>query len=194
VGNPFSHTAYIDRDFYVLNANGTELEAANRNYVEAMEGIFVIAAENGEVLTFSREAPAKGAKLAINLSQGHTSIEAGIIDRAIVRFDENSMLPKFQIGSNSTKLYITQDNINYAVVRSEGIGEIPVSFKTESNGTYTLGFTSDEIEFAYLHLIDNITGADVDLLVQPEYSFEAKATDNASRFRLVFVITDSKTE
>jgi hypothetical protein len=38
----------------------------------------------------------------------------------------------------------------------------------------------------YLHLIDNMTGADVDLLSDPSYSFEAKTTDYASRFRLVF--------
>ena len=44
----------------------------------------------------------------------------------------------------------------------------------------------------YLHLIDNITGADIDLLVHElvegpaTYTFEAKTTDNAQRFRLVF--------
>jgi hypothetical protein len=40
----------------------------------------------------------------------------------------------------------------------------------------------------YLHLIDNLTGADVDLLQMPEYTFTAKTTDYASRFRLVFSI------
>jgi hypothetical protein len=39
---------------------------------------------------------------------------------------------------------------------------------------------------AYLHLIDNLTGADVDLLATPSYTFAAKTTDYASRFRLVF--------
>ena len=44
----------------------------------------------------------------------------------------------------------------------------------------------------YLHLIDNMTGADVDLLALRQaqgsaaYTFEAKTTDYASRFRLVF--------
>ena len=38
----------------------------------------------------------------------------------------------------------------------------------------------------YLHLIDNMTGADVDLLATPSYSFEARTSDYASRFRLVF--------
>jgi len=38
----------------------------------------------------------------------------------------------------------------------------------------------------YLHLIDNKTGNDVDLLATPSYTFEARTTDYASRFRLVF--------
>jgi uncharacterized membrane protein len=38
----------------------------------------------------------------------------------------------------------------------------------------------------YLHLIDNMTGNDVDLLSTPSYTFEATTRDYASRFRLVF--------
>ena len=43
----------------------------------------------------------------------------------------------------------------------------------------------------YLHLIDNMTGADVNLLETPAYTFEAKTTDYASRFRLVFAAGNS---
>lgn len=42
------------------------------------------------------------------------------------------------------------------------------------------------MEFSYLHLIDNLTGNDVDLLATPSYSFEAKTTDYDLRFKLVF--------
>ena len=197
VGNPFPDTAYVDRDFYVLNAEGTELEAANRNYVEAMEGIFVMAAEDGEVLTFHREAPAKGAKLTLNLS-GPT-----LTDRTVIRFDEKGMLPKFQIDSNSTKLYITQGNTDYAVVRSEGKGELPISFKAESDGSYILSISNEGVSFGYLHLSDNLTGADVDLLANPTpeteapepvegptakatYIFESQAGDFAKRFTIIY--------
>lgn len=37
------------------------------------------------------------------------------------------------------------------------------------------------MDFGYLHLIDNLTDNDVDLLETPSYSFEAKHTDYASR-------------
>ena len=38
----------------------------------------------------------------------------------------------------------------------------------------------------YLHLVDNLTGADIDLLQTPNYSFNALADDYESRFKLVF--------
>ncbi len=46
----------------------------------------------------------------------------------------------------------------------------------------------------YLHLIDNMTGADVDLLQTPSYNFEAKTTDYESRFKLVFATGDNSND
>ena len=43
-------------------------------------------------------------------------------------------------------------------------------------------------------ILDNLTGADVDLLVNPSYTFEAKTSDYASRFRLVFNANNSTSE
>ena len=48
---------------------------------------------------------------------------------------------------------------------------------------------ADGVEFDYLHLIDNLIGTDVDLLVEPSYTFEANTSDYASRFRLVFSVS-----
>ena len=39
---------------------------------------------------------------------------------------------------------------------------------------------------SYLHLIDNLTGTDVNLLVEPSYTFTARFDDYASRFKLVY--------
>ena len=63
---------------------------------------------------------------------------------------------------------------------------MPVSFKAAENGTYTISVVAENVEMNYLHLIDNMTGTDVDLLATPSYSFEANTTDYANRFRLVF--------
>ena len=183
VGNPFANTAYIDREFYVMNEFGTEIITGEGNSVEAMEGIFVVAETDGETMTFSTEEPNRGASLTMNITQNR----GAAIDRAIIRFGEESTLPKFMLNENNTKVYIPQDNKDYAVVSvNSDMGEMPVSFKAAKNGTYTLSFSNEEVSFRYLHLIDNLTGVDVDLLETPSYSFDAKTTDYATRFKLVF--------
>ena len=108
------------------------------------------------------------------------------IDRAKVRFGDGPNLSKFSLQSDGTKMFITRDRHDYAVVHADKHGEVPVNFKAAQNGSYTLTVNPENAEMSYLHLIDNLTGADVDLLQTPEYSFEANTTDYASRFRLVF--------
>ena len=204
MGNPFAQTAYIDRPFYTTNADG-EIIAGQGNAIGPMEGIFVIATEAGETLTFSTEAPvSKGMNLVVNLSRSFQQTQGSAtstIDRVIVRFDEVVTLPKLMLNGNNTKLYIPQDGMDYSVVFSEGKGELPISFKAEAEGTYSLDFTTENVAFGYLHLIDNLTGADIDLLhpnvviagkdpqsPTPMYTFTAKTTDPANRFKLMFAI------
>ena len=183
VGNPFGQTAYIDRDFYVMKSDGSEIITGEGNEIAVMQGFFVIADQDGEELEISTTAPTTtGEKVVMNV----TSNRGNVIDRAIVRFGEGRQLPKFQLRENSTKISIAKDNNEYAVVRSEAEGEMPVSFKAEKNGTYTFSVNTENVEMEYLHLIDNMTGADVDLLATPSYSFEARTNDYESRFRLVF--------
>ena len=191
VGNPYTETAYIDRDFYVMQSDGSEIITGEGNEIAAMQGFFVIAANDNEELEISTTAPnTTGEKVIMNV----TSNRGNVIDRAIIRFGEGRQLPKFQLRENSTKISIAKDNSEYAVVRSEAEGEMPVSFKAENNGTYTFSVNTENVEMEYLHLIDNMTGADIDLIANPSYSFEAKVTDYASRFRLVFSANSSVNE
>ena len=192
VGNPYAELAYIDivseeRPFYTMNGGGTAFEAVTGGSIDPMEGIFVVAEEDGETMTFTTTEPtSKGKGLALNLSDSHNRI-----DRAIVRFNKGRTLPKLMLFENSSKIYIPVDGKDYAVVRSEEVGEMPVNFKAENNGSYTLSLSVDNVEFGYLHLIDNMTGMDIDLLQTPSYSFEAKTTDYESRFKLVFATGDN---
>lgn len=180
VGNPFAGVATVDRPFYRLNEDRTEIMAnESSNEVGPMEGIFVIAEEDGETLTFFRENDVKRLNFALNISQSK-----GIIDRAIVSFDESRLLPKFQLKETSTKIFIPQENGDFALVRGKVIDQLPVSFKAQRDGSYTLSLSDTEVKFNYLHLVDLLTGNDVDLLANPSYTFNARSTDDASRFRL----------
>lgn len=71
----------------------------------------------------------------------------------------------------------------------EGINTIPVHFKALKDGIFTLRWHTLHGDFAYLHLIDNLTGVDVDCLKTDEYIFEGKTTDYKSRFKLIFDCT-----
>ena len=190
VGNPFNAPAYIARDYYVMNEDGDEIlpdAVGPETTIAPMQGVFVEATEDGESFMFSLNPIAGGEgggemgedKIVLDLTNGRS-----VIDRAAVRFGQGRQLHKFQLRENSTKLYFTVDNEDYAIVRSANQGEMPVSFKAEHNGTYTLSVNAEGMN--YLHLIDNRTGADVDLLASPSYTFDALTTDYASRFRLVF--------
>ena len=190
VGNPFPQTAYITKSFYTINPTGrAEVIAGTGNQVEAMEGIFVIADTNDETMTFSTSAPDKAnSQLVIDLSNSNSRSSA--IDRAIVRFDNSDELLKFQLFEDNTKLYIPQNNKDYAIVNADNQGEIPVNFRPAENGTYTLSFNTENVTFGYLHLVDNFTGNDVDLLATPSYTFDANTCNYASRFKLVFAISN----
>ena len=63
---------------------------------------------------------------------------------------------------------------------------LPLYFKTHELGTYTIAVEKGTSELDYLHLIDHLTGADIDLLATPSYTFEVKAHQYPSRFQLVF--------
>lgn len=183
VGNPFGVTAYIDRPFYTMNEEGFEVVAGSGNSVAPMEGIFVIAEEDGETMTFSTEDPnAKTEQIVIDIKKNR----GNVIDRAIVRLGETRTLPKFMLQANSTKLYIPQADANYAVVRSSSENEMPVNFKANQNGTYTLSVNQENVEMKSMTLIDNLTGANIDLLSTPNYQFNANVNDPESRFSISF--------
>ena len=195
IGNKHACNATLDKPFYRMNAAGTGYEAVTENsIVYPMEGVFVVATEAGQTATLTKVEPTTSSKgvsaINLNVSQNRGSS----IDNAIIRFDNGSALGKLQFREGSTKLYIPQGDNDYAIVRSANQGEMPVNFKARENGTYTLAVDTENVEMDYLHLIDNKTGMDVDLLQTPSYTFEATTRDYASRFRLVFSANDNNAE
>ena len=192
IGNPFNAEVYLVDEgnhavpYYRMNDDGDAFTDQMTTQIAKCEGVFVQATSAGQNVWFTTTTPSKGGRLDINVAQQATGRGMRTADNAIVRFDGGSTLEKYSFREGGTKVYIPVDNRDYAVASAGGVGEMPVSFKAEANGTYTLGFTAQDVEFGYLHLIDNLTGSDVDLLADPSYTFDARTTDYASRFRLVF--------
>jgi hypothetical protein len=188
VGNPFYSNVTVDaEEFMIMNGEGSDIVLAEEGDIIApMQGIFVHADEEGKSVTFIRPVgnahPNSNPAVVMNLTQNRSNV----IDRAIVRFGEGKAMPKFQLFENNTKLSIAQDGEDFSVVRSNAQGEMPVNFKAKEDGQYTITVNPENVEMSYLHLIDNMTGADVDLNATPSYTFNAKSNDYESRFRLVF--------
>jgi hypothetical protein len=195
VGNPFVVDAYVSKPYYTLNDEGSVImiDAKSRvNPIPPCHGVIVEVVGSEDVI-FLTEIPltstGDNGNLQMTLTKAGTRGNA-ILDNAIVSFDEGSELGKFYFGTQSANIYIPQGGKDYAIVHSEKQGEMPLNFKAHENGTYTLtvssSLTSNLSPLTYLHLIDNLAGADIDLLQTPSYTFEAKTDDYASRFKLVF--------
>ena len=197
VGNPFVCNAYLTEndnlDFYVIQENDEYAEfypITPSVEIPPMGGVMVwLHADDN--LVYSRTAPSKGPGI-LNMDVNKASMRGTtMLDRARVRFGEGRNLEKLQLNPRHTKLYIPEGGNDYAVYYAEGAGTIPVNFKAQDNGRYTLDFSTEDVGFNYLHLIDNMNGNDVDLLQTPYYTFDAKSTDFASRFTLVFATGSS---
>ena len=197
VGNSYAETYdfYVwdedEGDFceftaYTLNDEGdgfgTDISDMLQD-VAPMDAFFVLATgPNQKVVKYAQTIGRSNPKLNVKISRQNGTL----LDNAIVSFAAGSMAKKLYLTDNSTRVYFPISNQDYAVVRAQSEGEQPVNFKAKENGTYTLSVETKNVEMDYLHLIDNMTGADVDLLATPSYTFEAKTSDYASRFRLVF--------
>ena len=92
-------------------------------------------------------------------------------------------------------IYARWDNADYQTAFTPiGIREVPVRFQAFEDGVFTMRWGTLHGDFHYLHLIDNMTGADVDMLRSEEYRFEASSADYLSRFKLVFEATGLEEE
>ena len=207
VGNPYAYQAEFSiadthnggwvsaPNCLTLNSDGDGFEVkpvtGNEIVLAPMEAVLVQATGNGqsfieygdiEPIGDGGEIEVVPGLLNLSISKPH----GGVMDNALVRFNGGSMLRKLRLGHNATELYIPQDGKDYAVVCAQAETEIPVNFKASQNGTYTLRIDSQNLDLDYLHLIDNMTGEDVDFLATPSYTFEGNANDYESRFRLVF--------
>ncbi len=194
IGNPYTCNATIDNNrlFYRMNGTGSEIILGETNATIApCEGVFVQAQGGSESVSFSKATSRGGQQremLSMTLSQGSSTI-----DRAIIQFGKGETLDKFMLDQSNTKLYIPQNDKEFAAVATQATaGEMPVSFKASKNGKYAITVNTANVEATYLHLIDNLTGEDTDLLACPTYSFNANTSDYASRFKLVFSVKDTE--
>lgn len=79
-------------------------------------------------------------------------------------------------------IYINQNGEDYAIATmSYEIKSFNLNFKAMKTGQYTLSCEKDG-DFSYLHVIDKLTGRDIDMLLDEKYTFIGSPHDTDARF------------
>ena len=184
IGNPFS------QDITVSNITGATLTGG---YVLSKAGAW-----SAEITEFK---PCQGFLVQVNAAKNITISKSAAKSRAnrnyiaftvansqyedvtYAMFEEGLGLNKINHrNANIPMLYIAQNDENYAIATmSDETQSFNLNFKAMTTGQYTLSYKA-EGKYDYLHVIDRLTGEDIDMLLDGEYSFIASPSDNDARF------------
>ena len=201
IGNPFPHqihkgtggaidNANLASGYYTLTNEGAWHVHTFEDAIQPGQGVLVktVAAIG---LTFRKTNAPASAENGAKASAGRLGVAVagnGGEDRCFVYLGSGIGLEKMDGFSETVpSLWIRDDGRNFAIahVGSE-IETLDLMFKNRLAGTYALTVDVNRADFNYLHLIDHATGADVDLLRQPTYTFQATGNEFEARFVLVF--------
>ncbi len=195
IGNPLTYDILwgdIDMEnvnvygYYTLETNGNWTVCSGddltSNYIAPMQGILVKANGDDPYVSFGDAKKAKETdanndyiKFVVSNSQYE--------DVTYALFDKGEGLNKINHrNAEIPMLYIPQDSENYAIATMDDDSQMfGLSFKAMTMGKYTLSYKTKG-EFSYLHVIDRLTGEDVDMLLDGEYSFMGSLADADDRF------------
>jgi hypothetical protein len=168
IGNPYNSPCSITNDFYELQGNGMWTVSGD-NTLDVGQAVMVkVASTTAIPFTPGSTKGAKGSNetnLVFSVSNGEYT------DIAYARFNGGESLPKFgHLTEEAPMLSIAQDEHQYAIaVIADDAESFPMRFS--GNGDFTLTVGGSLAGFNYLHLIDHVTGSDIDLLRTPEYTF-----------------------
>ena len=190
IGNPYSHNIYkgvnisnefLEEKYCILNANGTWQVMDDSEVIPVGTAILVQATE-AKTLEITSEATFSKER-SNNDNIWFTVSNNEFKDKACIEFKNGHGFNKVaHRNEDAPMLYINHNGENFASVDlSDDTELVNLNFKTNKTGKFTLSYKANGM-FSYLHLIDKLTGADVDLLLDEEYSFIASSKDDESRF------------
>ena len=186
LGNPTAHnisftkTGSVSDGYYYLN-NDEAWDYTTATTVPVGCGFMVKANAVSQSVTLnpqSKESESTKEDQYLSVGVGEA--------KTYVKLNEGVSMPLLDLRGEHAGLYLTRDKHSYVMLVRDGADAMGLCFEARDNGVHTLTVDLQGHALDYLHLIDHKTGADIDLLQTPEYTFEAKTTDYASRFKLVF--------
>lgn len=190
IGNPLPCNALVDRSYYILNEDSNSLMAialSSHTPIKPCMGLIVNAKEANETVAFRHEMLEPSEHHGyIEITAAKSSAQDLVLDNAILSFNDGDDLGKIALFEGAPQVFFTKENKDLAILSIDSTNMQPLKFRVEENGTYTLHFELKDLSLPYLHLIDNITGGNIDLLATPDYTFSANTNNYTSRFKLVF--------
>ena len=202
-GNSVSNASYIilDKNGYTSYAYGSSSNpfGANR-YLHPHQG-FMIVVEGDATKAYFTNAMRDITHTAafrddhidyplVNLIATEEDGNRDITTIEVGRPDRGGAFKYYDMHLGKGCLYTHYEDQDYAIVFTQPeVDQVSVRFETDEDANYTMTWDTENGEFSYLHLIDNITGSDIDCLQDREYRFTSKVTDYKSRFKLVFGYT-----
>lgn len=193
IGNPYAHTIYkgtaIPNDYLangycLLGIDGTWQYKTDAEGIPATTAILVQAKNLRTSTTITMKdinvAPSRGDN---NDNIWFLVTNGKYQDVACVEFCDGEGFNKMaHYNEEAPMLYISYNGEEFASANvHDDTRVISLCFKTKEMSKYTLSIKADGM-FDYLHLIDRLTGEDVDLLIDDEYSFISSSSDDADRF------------
>ena len=195
IGNPYTHSiakgsgkaidnSKLSTGCYALTNSGTWTPITDGDEILPEQGILVEVSEavadfQIQDIIYSGGGGGKYHNDNIMFTISNNSYE----DVAYAWFDKGIGLTKINHrDENAPMIYIPQESKNYAIATmSDDTKVFGLNIKVASMGQYTLSYKADG-NFDYLHIIDRLTGEDIDMLLEGQYTFVATPNDNDNRF------------
>lgn len=199
IGNPYTHSIFKGDDattcaiqngkllqagyYQLANNGGWNPKTAIDDETEIMmgEGLLVKAEKDGQLIINNKAPKSKprANKEYIKFIVANNDYE----DATYAVFDEGYGLDKLNHRNpNIPMIYINQEDDDYAIaMMSDDVKSFNLNFKAMKTGKYTLKYKAGG-DFSYLHVVDRLTGKDIDMLADDEYSFIGSPKDTDARF------------
>ena len=195
IGNPFTHKISVENmvseaeladGFYTITKEGAWQVRQDEETIAPLQSVLVKA---NKAATLTINPKANKTRKASNASLEIVAYNDQYEDVAYVSFGEGLGLDKIEHrNSDIPMVFVPVNGKDYAIATmSSDVKEIPVAFKANTMGQYTIAVNAKNCEYSEMYLTDKLTGEVTDL-INDDYTFIATSNDDVNRFVITFAV------
>ena len=191
IGNPFPfdiQSSDLDRTkistgFAIIDPETNSIVYQNNEgIIKAGQGFFVLATAKNPRLSYPNSSKEdKGEARYIDITvEGRSGHDNVILDFS--GSENEGFIKCMPANDDIATVFTKSDSKMYGIsCYDDDTEEITLCFDAKEAGSYTMKIKTKG-DFNHIHLLDKMTGEDIDMLVEDEYRFKAMSNDNISRF------------